>query len=52
MKEMKEACMNYGPVKKERQYQVVDTGRDWHLIRVHGKSMYCPKWVFEKRRKK
>lgn len=52
---MLEAKCNYGPLKKGHDYDTVDTryplgddpGVDWYLVRVKGKSIYVPKWVFE-----
>lgn len=44
---MIEARCNYGPLRKGRDYEVLETGRDWYLIKVRGKAIYVFKWVFE-----
>ena len=43
---MMTALTSYGPLKKGRDYRVLDEGLDWVLVATHGKAIYVFKWVF------
>ena len=41
------AIDNYGLVRKDNEYEVIEEGRDWYLVRVAGQANYVFRWVFE-----
>jgi hypothetical protein len=41
------AVIDYGLIKKDCDYVVIEEGYDWYLIRSSGKSQYVFKWVLE-----
>lgn len=41
------ACHNYGLIQKSHDYTILSEGLDWYLVRIRGKVIYTPKWVFE-----
>jgi len=43
---MMTALTNYGPLKKGRDYRVINEGSDWVLVATQGKAIYVFKWVF------
>ena len=44
---MLEALVNYGPLKKGKDYRVLSEGSDWYKIVTRGKAIYVFKWVFD-----
>ena len=43
----KVAIDDYGLIRKDDEYEVIDEGNDWLLIRSQGKTLYTFKWAFE-----
>jgi hypothetical protein len=43
---MLEAVEDYGPIKKGRDYVILDCKHDWYKVLIHGRAIYAPNWVF------
>lgn len=47
--EYDQECINkYGPLKVGKWYYVTDEQNDWVAVRLHGKRILTPNWVFKK----
>jgi hypothetical protein len=44
----KTALQNYSNIIFGNNYKILRTGRDYYQIKVKGKIVHCPFWVFER----
>jgi hypothetical protein len=50
-KDYRTAFMNYGPVKANSSYRVLQYGYDYTILKVNGTPIHTPNFVLERQEK-